>query len=116
MSSAATLKTQVHNPAVRWTQIPVVNGDVIVRRDGKMLVLEDEVVTSEAARLIGCSVRHVQQMCDEGQLAEGRDWRKLPGRGRGFRHYRIRAAAVLALRVAGDAVDSEPQSRGRTRF
>lgn len=101
---------------MRWLQIPVVEGFVIVGRDGAVQVMEDEVGTREAARLIGCSVRHVQAMCDEGKIVEGRDWRKLPGPGRGFKHYRIRSAAVLALRASWDTEVSEPQSRGRLQF
>lgn len=80
---------------MRYALIPIVDGDIIVRRDGTVQVLEDEVGTREAARLIGCSRRHIQQMCDEGRLVEVRDWRKVFG-GRGG--YRIRRAAVMALR------------------
>jgi hypothetical protein len=114
-TSAATLRTQVPKAPVRWLQIPVVNGDVIVRRDGSMAVLEDEVGTSEAKDLLGCSVRHVQELCDEGRLVEGGDWRKLPSRGRrGV--YRIRTAALLALRLSGDTESSEVKRGGRIQF
>jgi hypothetical protein len=115
MTSPATLKPQAPEPASRWIQIPVVDGDVVIHRDGKLVLLEDEVASREAAELLGCSVRHVQQLCDEGRLVEGQDWRKLTSRGaRG--EYRIRRAAVLALRLAADTVASQPPRGGRIHF
>ncbi len=120
MTNLQTLKTAPQKaisqkPAVRWMQVPVVDGDVIVRRNGTWQLLEDEVGTAEAARLIGCSIRYVQTMCDEGRLAEGWDWRKIPGSGI-KRQYRIRRAAAMALRLSRDTEASEPQSRGRLHF
>jgi hypothetical protein len=112
MMSTATSKLQVPKAPVRWLQIPVVNGDVIVRRDGSLAMLEDEVGTREARDLLRCSVRHVQQLCDEGRLVEGRDWRKLTSCG-GRGAYRIRTAALLALRLSGDTESSEPNRSGR---
>jgi excisionase family DNA binding protein len=115
MTSPETLKPQAPKAASRWIQIPVVNGDVIVRRDGSMAVLEDEVATSEAAEMLGCSRRYIQQLCDEGKLLEGRDWRKVFAQGARGR-YRVRRAAVLDLRFAADTVASQPPRRGRIHF
>jgi hypothetical protein len=115
MTSAATLRTQATKVPVRGLQIPVVPGDVIVRRDGSMAVLPDEVASSEAAKLLGCSIRYVQTLCDEGKFQEGRDWRKLPGHGVKS-HYRIRRGAVLAMRISGDAGTNAPLRGGRNHF
>jgi hypothetical protein len=115
MTSSATLKPQAPQAAFRWLQVPVVNADVIIRRDGSMAVLEDEVSTSEVAKLLGCSVRHVQSLCDDGRLVEERDWRKLTSRGaRG--EYRIRRAAVLNLRLPSDTAASQPSRGVRIHF
>lgn len=84
---------------LRQIWIPIVKGDVLVRADGRLYVFEEEVGTAEAARVLHCSIRHVQAMCDEGRLVEGRDWRKLPGKARGFREYRIRRRALVELRL-----------------
>ena len=92
----------------RWIQVPVVDGDVMVRRDGTMQVLEDEVNTREAARLIGCSIRHVQAMCDEGMIAEG-DWRRLPSCDR-VGQYRIKRDAVLRI---GESRKQKAEGRKR---
>lgn len=83
----------------RWTQIPVVDCDVIVRPNGEKLILEDEVGTAEAARIIGCAPRTVQAMCDEGVLLEGIEWRRIPGRrSREGKVYRIKRSAALSFR------------------
>jgi hypothetical protein len=105
MTSSATLKPQAPQAAFRWLQVPVVNADVIIRRDGSMAVLEDEVSTSEVAKLLGCSVRHVQSLCDDGRLVEERDWRKL-----------TRRAAVLNLRLPSDTAASQPSRGVRIHF
>ena len=84
---------------MRQIWIPVVKGDVLVREDGSLHVFEEEVGTAEAARLLHCSIRHVQSMCDEGRLVEGRDWRKLPGHAKGFRKYLIRVGAIERIRL-----------------
>jgi excisionase family DNA binding protein len=61
-------------------------------------LLWEGIGTREAAKLLGCSMRHVQAMCDEGRLAELQDWRKtctLGGRG----NYRIRREAIERIRL-----------------
>lgn len=68
----------------------------IVEPDGTIAVLPDCVTSEEAATMLGCSVRCVQEMCDQGALVEGRDWRKIwatGGRGR----YRISREAIARL-------------------
>ena len=92
----------------RWMQIPLGNRGVIVEPDGTKIVLEHEVGTAEAARMLGCAQRTVQTMCDEGKLEEGSDWRKLPSRTPGGRIYRIKRAAVIRIR------DRAPAGAGAT--
>ena len=70
--------------------------------DGKIELLPEEITTREAAELLHCSVRHVQQLCDEGHFEEGRDWRKMfPQGARGT--YRISREAVLRLRAGKES-------------
>ena len=84
-------------------QIPLGNRGVVVEPDGTKIVLEEEVGTADAARILGCSVRKIQEMCDEGVLREGADWRKLPGKGgQNGTFYRIRRQAAVGFRHSGD--------------
>jgi hypothetical protein len=76
-------------PVNRWRQVP----DNAVIFDGKIYPIGDEVTTYEASRILGVSPRRVQAMCDEGILAEGRDWRRNMSRS-GTGHYRIRRSAL----------------------
>ncbi len=83
----------------RWSQVPLVTERTlaILEPGGKVEALPKEIGTAQAAEVLGCSIRAVQDMCDRGLLVEGRDWRKLRLRGaRG--EYRITHAAVLRLR------------------
>jgi hypothetical protein len=73
----------------KWRQTP----DNAVILDGIIYAVGDEVGTREAAEILGLSQRRVQSMCDEGILAEGRDWRRTPCRS-GHSHYRIKRAAL----------------------
>jgi hypothetical protein len=63
-----------------------------------MVGAEQEIGTREAAKLLGCSQRTVQQKCDEGVLKEGVEWRKLRSRCQESSHYRIKLEAVLRLK------------------
>lgn len=88
----------------RWSRIPVVTRRAlaIVEPNGTISILPDCVTSVEAAGMLGCSVRCVQEMCDQGTLVEGRDWRKIwatGGRGR----YRISREAIARL-LAGDGM------------
>ncbi|HOC56629.1 MAG TPA: hypothetical protein PKI20_13485 [Verrucomicrobiota bacterium] len=83
----------------RWIRIPRASVPLIVHPDGTMEELGPEIGTSEAARMMSCARRTIQSMCDEGRLQEGRDWRKLRGRG-GRGHYRIKVSAILRLKRA----------------
>lgn len=82
---------------VQWLWRKVPPNCVIL--DGAIIPLEAEVGTREAARLLGISQRYMQAKCDEGQLLEGRDWRKLPGRSPNTK-YLIRLSAILRMRQA----------------
>lgn len=65
----------------------------------------DEITTTEAAEILGLSQRRIQEICDEGiLLVEGRDWHKLPAvpGARSGGHFRIRRAAVVALRGSSE--------------
>jgi hypothetical protein len=86
----------------RWTRIPVVDGLVVVNRDGSVWVWSDEISTREAAQMLGCSVRHVQAMCDYGVFRECTDWRRnpVPPGGRRGGVYRIKRESVLRHLVA----------------
>jgi len=78
-------------------RVPVVGDPLIVNPDGTMEVMEPEIGTIEAARLLSCAPRTVQAMCDEGRLVEGNDWRKLRVRG-GRGHYRIKVSSLLRIK------------------
>src|SRR5258708_1563725 len=82
--------------AKRWTQLPS-GVAVLVEADGSQVVLEEEINSREAARLLGVSLRWMQNLCDTGVLHEQLDWRKLPARGTNG-GYRIKRAAVMRLR------------------
>ncbi len=84
----------------RWARVPQVNQRTlaVLWPDGTMVVLPDCITAREAAEILECSVRCVQDMCDRGVFVEGRDWRKLCARGaRG--EYRISRQAVLMKRL-----------------
>jgi len=59
-----------------------------------MLVIEPEVGTREAARILKCSQRKVQDLCDRGELCGDLDWWKPPGRGKEPKVYRITRSAL----------------------
>lgn len=82
----------VHYPVVK---VPQPDGSVLIRA-GKPVVLqgEDEISTSEAARILGCQPDWVSRMCDRGDLIEGRDWRRIGTRG----NYRIKRSSVIRLK------------------
>lgn len=81
----------VHVPAVA-TRMP--DGSLVIRA-GKPVLLggEDEISTSEAARILGCAPDWVGRLCDQGKFIEGRDWRRIGERG----NYKIKRASVIAL-------------------
>jgi hypothetical protein len=95
--------------------IPLGNLGVVVEPDGKMTVLEDEVGTAEAARILRCAQRTVQSMCDEGRFEEGSDWRKLPGRALGGKIYRIKRTAVIRIHEKAHAATGRTGRIGRKR-
>ena len=82
----------------RWVMVPIRHGWILLSPEGDFRkLLGDEIDTREAALLLGCAQRTVQAACDEGRyLVEGRDWRKIYGRG-GRGVYRLRRDAVLRL-------------------
>ena len=82
-----------------YQRIPQPNGEILFRPCAPVAVDPDEEIgTAEAAKIIGVSVRRVQQMCDEGPLVEGRDWRRPIGNG----FYKIKRAS--AIRASGRPV------------
>lgn len=85
--------------AFRWMRIPVSDYRVVVEPHCGQVLLEGEISTAEAAELLGCSVRHIQALCDEGVLKEVTEWRKVAGRAAGGKVYRIKRSAVLRLRL-----------------
>jgi len=85
--------------AFRWIRIPVVSYPLLVEPNCGQVLLDGEIGTAEAATLLGCSVRHIQALCDEGVIREVTEWRKVPGRAFGGKVYRIRRSAVLRLRL-----------------
>lgn len=82
----------------RWVRVPLVKCRTlaILNPDGAVELLWDGIGSREAAKLLGCSIRHVQAMCDEGKLKEGLEWRHLRGTGKRH-HYRINREALLKL-------------------
>lgn len=82
------------------------NGDMLLK-PGKPIVLngEDEISTNEAASILGCSSHWVGQMCDQGRLEEGKDWRRIGTRG----NYRIKRASILALRFPHGLPEENPK-------
>jgi hypothetical protein len=76
------------------------DGSVLVK-PGRAIVLADadEITTGEAARILGVSVDWIGKLCDRGQFAEGRDWRRNGPRG----NYRLKREAVLRHRLGEDA-------------
>lgn len=80
---------------------------VILRPSGEKIILWGGLKTREAAHFLGCSMRHVQSMCDEGILQEGTEWRRLPGRrSREGKVYRIKIEAIE--RLSGRKLHPEP--------
>ena len=90
-------QVQVFYPAIK---IPQPNGDLLIRA-GKPVVLssEDEITTTEAADILGCTLDWVGRMCDRGTLIEGEDWRRIGERG----SYRIKRSSILKLRDIKEA-------------
>lgn len=68
-----------------------------VLRPGRILQAADEIGTAEAAGILGCSQRRVQELCDSGVLREGVDWRKNVAVGKNG-HYKITRVSVMRLR------------------
>ena len=64
--------------------------------DGEVVPLDEEVSVREAMQILNLSERRVQQLCEEGILLEGRDWRKNPCPGPNGT-YLIKRKSVLAL-------------------
>ena len=91
--------TNGNGALVRWARVPLVNQRTlaILGPDGKVEILPDCVTAAEAAQLLGCSLRCMQEMCERGALVEGRDWRKIWATGSRGR-YRISREAVLRIR------------------
>ena len=84
----------------RWVMVPINRGVIMLRPDGSLLkILEDEIGTADAAVLLGCNLRTIQRACDQGNVVEGKDWRKVYGQG-GRGQYLIRRDAVLRMRGA----------------
>jgi hypothetical protein len=79
-----------------WLRVPGPNGEYILK-PGKPVIEEDEIGTREAGVILGLSQRRVNDMCDEGIFAEGRDWWRPPGRKRGGQ-YHLKRAAVLRMK------------------
>lgn len=78
---------EVHFPAIR---LPQSDGSVLFK-PGRGQVLDPEVSTAEAARLLGLSQRHIEFQCAAGDFKTAYK----PG-GRPRSKWRIRRAEVLA--------------------
>ena len=89
----------IHIPVIR---VPQPNGDLLIRA-GKPVVLggEDEISTTEAAAILGCTLDWVGRLCDRGTLIEGVDWRRIGDRGL----YRIKRASVIRLAYPNQETD-----------
>jgi excisionase family DNA binding protein len=96
MQTAAPSAIQGKKSDWRWTQVPLVSDPVLITPDGEKIVLWAGLKASEAAKLLGCHIRTVQAMCDEGRLEENKEWRRIPSRGM-IGRYRIRREAIDRL-------------------
>jgi len=57
----------MHTPTVitQTIRIPQPDGSILFR-PGKTIVIEEEISTAEAARLLGLSQRHIESQCNQG--------------------------------------------------
>ena len=111
-STKSTTKANGACQAFRWGQVPQVAEPVlaILEPGWKVAVLPKEIGAQAAADVLSCSIRAVQEMCNCGLLAEGKDWRKISTRGaRG--EYRIAQHAVLKLLNEGGQLSHPQQPR-----
>ena len=84
--------------AFRWGQVPQVAEQTlaILKPGCKIELFPEEIGTQAVAEVLKCRIRTVQEMCNQGMLAEGKDWRKINTRGaRG--EYRIAQRAILEI-------------------
>jgi hypothetical protein len=81
----------VYTPTITTRQP---DGSLVIKA-GKPVMLggEDEIGTTEAGRLMGCTGAWVEKLCDRGTLQEGVDWRRIGARG----NYKIKRASIIAL-------------------
>jgi len=104
VAAPAPVSPFIHRPGARpplittpWTRIPQPDGSFVMR-PGKPVIQDEEIGTAHAARILGLSQRRIESMCDEGVLAQGEDWWRMPGSSRPGK-YRIKLASVMRLRM-----------------
>lgn len=97
---AAPVQAPVPVLMTPWVRVPQPNGDVLLKA-GKPVVLEDEIGTREAARILGLNQRTVERYCESGVLVEGMDWWQPPARPGSPKGGMIRIKRTSVMRLRG---------------